>query len=267
MHGALFLPPAGAPPFPCVLHVYGGPHVQRAKHDWALAGDARSRALARAGCLVAVFDNRGSFRRGAAWERALSRRMGGPEVEDQAAAVRWLAGRGLVDPQRVAAFGWSYGGYLALRLLQRAPPCVVAGVAGAPVTDWAGYDTAYTERYMGYPHAPPGPACGGGLWDPADVCADAYAASSVLSSARALAAGAEGGGGRRLLLVHGLIDENVHVRHSWRLLRALTAAGEGAPECCDLMLLPSERHSVRDPATKAALDRRIIAFLTAALRL
>ena len=146
MYGAVYLPPTGTPPFACVLHVYGGPHVQRVRHDWSLTADARSRALARAGFLVAAFDNRGSSRRGAAWERVVSRRLGGPEVEDQAAAVRWLTAVGLVDPTRVGAVGWSYGGYMALRLLQHrhdgGAPVVAAGVAGAPVTDWAGYDTA-----------------------------------------------------------------------------------------------------------------------------
>jgi dipeptidyl-peptidase 4 len=232
----------------------------------------RAQSLRAAGFLVVVVDNRGSFRRGAAWERALSRRMGGVEVDDQTAAVRWLVAAGLTDPARVGAVGWSYGGYMSLLLLCKQPTVFTAAVAGAPVTDWAGYDTAYTERYMGrpkpFPPPPPplllpssSPSSCMEEGEDEDVNPAAYAASSVLAHVGGLMPGRN-----RLLLVHGLIDENVHVRHTWRLLGALTAAGAPA-DACDALLLPCERHCVRDPAAKALMERRIGQFFRRTLLL
>ncbi|MGG7377822.1 prolyl oligopeptidase family serine peptidase, partial [Escherichia coli] len=75
--------------------------------------------------------------------------MGHPEVDDQVDGVRWLVDRGLADPARVGIYGWSYGGYMSLMCLARAPETFRLAVSGAPVTHWDGYDTGYTERYMG----------------------------------------------------------------------------------------------------------------------
>ena len=81
--------------------------------------------------------------------------MGDMEVQDQVTGVRWLVAQGLTDPSRVGIYGWSYGGYMALMCLARAPKVFRVAVAGAPVTHWDGYDTHYTERYMGTPQANP----------------------------------------------------------------------------------------------------------------
>ena len=81
--------------------------------------------------------------------------MGDIEVRDQVDGVRWLISQGLADPDRVGVYGWSYGGYMTLMCLCRAPDVFKMGVAGAPVTHWDGYDTHYTERYMGPPESNP----------------------------------------------------------------------------------------------------------------
>jgi dipeptidyl-peptidase 4 len=152
---------------------------------------------------------------------------------------------------------------MSLLMLCKEPGLVSAAVAGAPVTDWAGYDTAYTERYMGRPKpfapAPVTAAAAGSQddrrGDTYDVRGLEYESSSVMSHLGGLVSGRS-----RLLLVHGLIDENVHVRHSWRLLSALTTAGAPADGICELLLLPGERHCVREPSAKALVTRRTVQF-------
>jgi dipeptidyl-peptidase-4 len=154
-------------------------------------------------------------------------------VRDQVDALRELAGRGLVDLDRVGVYGWSYGGYMSALCLAREPDVFKAAVAGAPVTSWDGYDTCYTERYMGTPEDNP----------------DGYARSSVMTHA----AGIRGA----LMLVHGLIDENVHFRHTARLLNALVRARIPS----ELVLFPDERHVPRAEADRVFMEQRVVAFL------
>ena len=230
--------PEGAPPWPLVVSVYGGPHAQRVLDDWSLTADLRAQYLAQQGYAVLVTDNRGAANRGLAFEAHLHRRMGTVEIDDQAAAVEQLAAEGLADRGRVGIYGWSYGGYLACMALLRAPGLFRAGVAGAPVAAWDGYDTAYTERYMGTPADNP----------------DGYREAALATHA----AGLRG----KLLLVHGLVDENVHFRHTARLIEALTAADREY----GLLLFPEERHMPRDAAGLAYLERRLVAWFDEHLR-
>ena len=230
--------PDGAPPWPLVVSVYGGPHAQRVLDDWSLTADLRAQYLAQRGYAVLVVDNRGAANRGLAFEAHLHRRMGTVEIDDQAAAVEQLAAEGLADRGRVGIYGWSYGGYLACMALMRAPGLFRAGVAGAPVAAWDGYDTAYTERYMGTPADNP----------------DGYREAALATHAASLRG--------RLLLVHGLVDENVHFRHTARLIEALTAAGREY----GLLLFPEERHMPRAAAGLEYLERRLAAWFDEHLR-
>ncbi|MGH8981324.1 MAG: S9 family peptidase, partial [Acidimicrobiales bacterium] len=213
--------------------VYGGPHAQFAVNDWGPTVYMRAQALRRLGVAVLLVDNRGGARRGLAFDAAVHRRMGDPEVEDQVAAVRWAVAHGLADPARVGIFGWSYGGYMVLRCLGRAPEVFRAGVAGAPVTHWDGYDTHYTERYMSTPQDNPA----------------GYVASSTFDCVETMRAD--------LLLVHGLIDENVHFRHTARLVDRLVAARKPYRLLC----FPSERHLPRRPEDRAYMEEQVIGFL------
>ena len=99
--------------------------------------------------LVAALDNRGSARRGRAFEAVLRRNFGGAEVEDQCALVEALVAGGLADGARVGACGWSYGGYMTLMLLAKRADVFCCGVAGAPVTSWDGYDTGVSRQAVG----------------------------------------------------------------------------------------------------------------------
>jgi dipeptidyl-peptidase-4 len=192
----------------------------------------RAQYLTSLGYLLFVLDNRCSARRGLEFEGVIKHNMGRAEVDDQVDGVRWLVDRGLSDPQRVGIYGWSYGGYMTLMCLARAADTFRVGVAGAPVTHWDGYDTCYTERYMGTPQSNP----------------QGYLESSVMHHVSSI----EG----KLLLVHGLIDENVHFRHTARLINALIRARKPY----DLLLFPDERHGPRRQADRIYLEERIAAF-------
>ncbi|MCY4392879.1 MAG: S9 family peptidase [Chloroflexi bacterium] len=231
MFGTLYRP-EGAGPHPLVVSVYGGPHAQRVLDDWALTVDLRAQYLAQAGFAVVAVDNRGSANRGLAYEAHLHRRMGTVEVEDQVAAVEQLVEEGIADPERVGIYGWSYGGYMTCMSLMRAPEVFRVGVAGAPVVDWDGYDTGYTERYMSTPHGNP----------------EGYREGAVTTHVEGLAG--------KLLLVHGMVDENVHFRHTARLITALTAAQKPY----DIQIFPEERHMPRDAAGLEYMERRLVLY-------
>ena len=231
MFAALYRP-EGEGPHPLVVSVYGGPHAQRVIDDWALTVDLRAQYLAQAGFAVLLVDNRGSANRGLAFEAHLHRRMGTIEVNDQVTAVDALVMEGLVDPERVGIYGWSYGGYMTCMSLMRASDVFRVGVAGAPVVDWDGYDTGYTERYMSTPQDNP----------------EGYLDGAVTTHVEGLSG--------KLLLVHGMVDENVHFRHTARLITALTAAQKPY----DLLVYPEERHMPRDAAGLEYMERRLVSY-------
>jgi len=235
LYAALYSPDPrihGPGPYPLISAVYGGPHVQRVNRSWSQCADMRAQRLRSLGFCVVKCDNRGSSRRGMEFESAIARRLGRVEVLDQVACVRQLVVRGIADPTRVGVYGWSYGGYLASMCLCRAPDVFHAAVAGAPVTSWDGYDTHYTERYMGLP----------------SENAAGYRESAVFEHVPNMRG--------RLMLVHGLIDENVHFRHTARLINKLTACGKEY----DLLIFPDERHSPRRLRDRVYMEQRISDF-------
>jgi dipeptidyl-peptidase-4 len=248
LHAALYrpsrppAPPSAALPAsrpPCVVWVYGGPHSQYVKRAWEMTVQPLRQYLAQEGVAVLVVDNRGTANRGIAFESILDGRLGDAEVDDQLAVVSHLVNRGEIDPQRVGITGGSYGGFMTLRAMARAPETFRVGVAVSPVTAWDGYDTAYTERYLGMPASHP----------------EGYRDSSAISSAGALSG--------RLLLIHGAIDENVHLRHSVRLVAALEAVDKNV----ELVILPHDRHRGRTRDGLRTRARRTVGFLLSGLGL
>lgn len=227
----------GPGPYPTVVAVYGGPHVQTVSNTWSATVDMRAQLLRGHGMLVLKVDNRGSARRGLAFEGAVRHRLGCLEVDDQVAGVRWAVAQGLADPARVSIYGWSYGGYISAMALCKAGHVFRAAVAGAPVTHWDGYDAHYTERYMGLPGLNP----------------VGYREGSVMAHVGNLA------DHHKLMLVHGLVDENVHFRHTARLINALNRAGRRY----ELLLFPDERHMPRKAEDRMFLETSICDFLTA----
>ncbi|WP_425463195.1 DPP IV N-terminal domain-containing protein [Luteimonas wenzhouensis] len=214
--------PAGFDPsrkYPVVVHVYGGPAAQTVLDAWPGRSDAFfNQYLAQQGYVVFSLDNRGTPRRGREFGGALYGRQGTVEVDDQRKGVEWLRAQPWVDGDRIGVHGWSNGGYMTLMLLARAPDDYACGIAGAPVTDWALYDTHYTERYMGLPDANP----------------DGYAAARVLAHSASIRPGA-------LLLVHGMADDNVLFSNSTALMSDLQARGTPF----ELMTYPGAKHGLR----------------------
>jgi dipeptidyl-peptidase 4 len=220
-------------PRPLVVAVYGGPGVQSVTSTWSLTVDLRAQYLAQQGYVVLNVDNRGSANRGLAFEGAIARAMGHVEIRDQLEGVRFLASRPYVDSTRVGIYGWSYGGYMTCRAMLLAPDVFKVGISGAPVTFWEGYDSHYTERYMGLPNTNEA----------------GYQTSSVLPYVGQLAG--------KLMLVQGLVDENVQARHTMRLIEALTTASRDY----ELVLFPEARHMPRNPAHLEYLERKLVEFL------
>ena len=234
LHGALYRPAPefGEGPHPTVIYVYGGPHAQVVDNHWSMTCSMRQQYLRSQGYLVFCLDNRGSARRGLEFEGVIKHRMGDVEVRDQVDGVRWLIDSRLADPDRVGVYGWSYGGYMTLMCLMQASDVFKMGVAGAPVVHWDGYDTHYTERYMGTPQSNP----------------NGYKASSALTHVDGLKGD--------LLIVHGLIDENVHFRHTARLINALIKARKPY----EFLMFPDERHMPRSQADRIYMEERITEF-------
>lgn len=231
-------PASPGEPSPGVVWVYGGPHKQYVIRSWEVTADPLRQYLAKCGAAVVVVDNRGSTDRGVAFESVIQGQLGWNEVADQAAAVRQLEERGILRRGGVGICGGSYGGFMTLMAMAREPELFGVGVAIAPVTDWSGYDTAYAERYLGTPARNP----------------EAYRRSSALSHAE----GVRGS----LLLIHGTFDENVHLRHSTRLVDAFRSVGREV----ELAQLPGQRHRTRGP-TVLVRDGRTAAHLLRGLGL
>jgi dipeptidyl-peptidase-4 len=191
----------GSRKLPIVLSPYGGPHGQRVMRN--AAAFTSEQWIADQGFAVIVTDNHGTPGRGPAWERSIHNDLATYPVADQVAALLALGElHADLDTSRVGIRGWSFGGYLAALALLERPDIFSAAVAGAPVTDWALYDTAYTERYLGMPQANPA----------------AYDKTSLLNKADQLE--------KPLLLIHGLADDNVFAAHTLQFSSALLAAGK-----------------------------------------
>lgn len=232
LYAALYRPNSkvhGPGPYPLITSVYGGPHVQRVNRSWCQCADMRIQRLCALGFAVLKCDNRGSARRGLAFECALRHNLGRIEVLDQVTAVRFLVSKRIADSSRVGIYGWSYGGYLAAMCLCRAPDVFQVAVAGAPVTSWDGYDTHYTERYMGLPNEN----------------ISGYHESALFEHTPNMRG--------KLMIIHGLIDENVHFRHTARLINRLIASGKDY----DLLMFPDERHSPRKLRDRIYMEKRI----------
>jgi len=221
--------------YPAVLAPYGGPHGQRVRLDWRLDFN---HMLARNGFVVLVLDNRGMANRGLKFESHIKNAMGAVEVADQVAGANFLKGFNYIDGDNIGFWGWSYGGYMTLMALFQAPETFKAGVSVAPVTDWRLYDTAYTERYLGHPDAP----------------GDVYENSSVFKYID----GFKG----KLLLIHGMADDNVFFDNSVKLMAALQNKGKPF----ELMTYPGKKHGIRGEATQAHLYNHALEFFRRTLQ-
>ena len=191
----------GSARLPVIMAPYGGPHAQLVRASSRMFLQAQW--LADQGFAVVVADGRGTPGRGPAWERSVRDALAAVTLADQVDALAGVAARypDDLDTGRVGIMGWSYGGYLSALAVLDWPGVFHAAVAGAPVTDWTLYDTFYTERYLGHPAEQP----------------EVYRRNSLIDRAPRLT--------RPLMIIHGMVDDNVVVAHTLRLSGALLAAG------------------------------------------
>lgn len=218
-----------------VTIVYGGPGVQRVMNRWQRKH--LPRMLAHHGFVVFAVDGRGSTNRGKAFEDVLHRALGRAEVVDQKLGAEWLKQQDFIDPDRMGVYGWSYGGYMVLMMLGQTD-LYASGVSGAPVTDWALYDTAYTERYLGDPRP-----------DHPNHTPGAYEGGSVFTWLDGLT--------EPVLVIHGMADDNVVFRHTVKLMDAMQKRGR---HNLHLMTYPGEKHGFRANSSRIHRDRQILEF-------
>jgi dipeptidyl-peptidase-4 len=223
--------------YPVFFFVYGGPHGQQVTDAW-YGSLPLHEALVDQGWVVFTIDNRGTDRRGTRFESAVYRAMGNAEVTDQLAGVDWLKRQPFVDPSKIAVMGWSYGGYMTLKLLEKAPGVFAAGAAVAPVTKWELYDTAYTERYLGNPSVDPKP------YETSDALADAVNIRDPL------------------LLVHGMSDDNVVFQNSTELYARL----QQAKRPFEMMVYPGATHAIAGEGPQTHVWTTIMRFLNEKVR-
>lgn len=216
--------------YPVVVQVYGGPSGGGVRRSWQ---PLTTRLLNEAGYVVFRLDNRGEGHRSEPFKTALHLNLGGVEVEDQLLGLAHLRSLPFVDGERIAVQGWSYGGFMTLMLMTDPRADLAAGISGAPPTEWGLYDTHYTERFMGAPESNPA----------------GYAASDVIARLPNL----EG----RLLLMHGMADDNVIFENTTRVLEALQQRGV----VFETMLYPGQRHGIRGNAKGLHQWRTYLDFL------
>jgi dipeptidyl-peptidase-4 len=233
---AQILKPAGfdsSRRYPVVVHVYGEPNEPLVQDEWGGVNQALfPQALLDAGYVVASIDSR--IATGAAKSDvslALRRAGGDSERDDLQAAVRWLKAQPGIDPERVGIWGWSGGGTTTLLMLTRTAE-FKAGIAVAPVTDRAYYDTKYVEAFMKTPQANP----------------EGYEQVSLVKTAKDLHG--------RLLLVYGSYDDNVHPQNSLNFVDELVKAGRGV----DMMVYPMRKHDIGDRPARLHLYKKMLEF-------
>ena len=214
--------------YPVIFTIYGGPSVGTVKNHF---GQLEKHYLAQHGIIVISVDHRGSGYFGKIGEALMHRNLGKWEMQDLITAVKWFSRKPFIDSDRVGIMGSSYGGYVTCMALTYGADYFTHGIANSSVTDWALYDTIYTERYMDTPTENP----------------EGYEFGSVLTHAKGLKG--------KLFITHGTMDDNVHMQNTMRLISKL----EDMYKDFDLMIYPGQRHSISHPK-RNHLNREIVRF-------
>ncbi|XP_015601081.1 venom dipeptidyl peptidase 4 isoform X2 [Cephus cinctus] len=189
--------------YPMMVYVYAGPNTVRIT-DAASYG-FHSFMTTNRSVIYAWIDGRGSAYKGSAMLYEIYRALGTVEIEDQIAVTKILKNKySWIDSNRIAIWGWSYGGYATAMVLATDTESVFkCGISVAPVSSWIYYDTMYTERYMGLPTK--------------EDNLYGYNASDVTRLV-------DGIRGKKYMLIHGTGDDNVHYQQAMALAKALSAA-------------------------------------------
>lgn len=214
---ASLLKPPGFDPrrkYPVWFMTYGGPHAPTIRDAWG-TGRVRDELLAQMGFVVFRSDPRSASGKGACSTWTAYRQLGPGELADIETAINWLKAHPWVDGDRIGMSGHSYGGFMTAYAMTHSK-LFAAGIAGAPVTDWRNYDSIYTERYMNTPQENP----------------DGYKKTSVVRAAKNLHG--------KLLILHGLMDDNVHAQNTIQFVDALQKADKDF----EIMVYPNARHGI-----------------------
>jgi dipeptidyl aminopeptidase/acylaminoacyl peptidase len=227
---------------PAVIFVHGAGYLQNAHKYWSTYYREYMfhNLLASRGYVVLDADYRASAGYGRDWRTAISRHMGGKDLDDIVDGARYLVDHQRVDPGRIGVYGGSYGGFLTLMALFTSPDTFAAGAALRPVTDWAHYNHGYTGSILNEPQDDP----------------EAYKRSSPIYFAEGLKSA--------LLICHGLVDTNVHVQDSIRLAQRLI---ELRKTNWELAVYPVENHGFEQETSWADEYRRILELFESHLRL
>lgn len=239
MEALLIKPPDFDPArrYPVYQHTYAGPHAQQVRNAWGGTNYMYHQFLAQQGIVVWVMDNRSASGKGAQSAWAAYQRLGESELADIEDGIAWLKQQPWVDATRIGINGWSYGGFMVSYALTHSKSFAM-GIAGGSVTDWRLYDSIYTERFMKMPQNNP----------------DGYARTSAVKAAANLHG--------RLLLIHGLLDDNVHAQNTVQFAYELQKAGRPF----ELMLYPKSRHGVTDPMLVKHMRQTMVDFIVRTLR-
>lgn len=199
--------------YPLLMTQYSGPGSQRVSDSWKTDWED---ALAQEGFVIACVDGRGTGFRGEEFKKCTYKDLGNLEVKDQIEAAKYLGSLQFIDPERIAIYGWSYGGFMALNCILKGNDVFRAAVSVAPVTSWRFYDTIYTELYNGNPNDNP----------------EGYDNNSPINYAELLKG--------KLFLAHGTGDDNVHIQNTYRMVKALNEADKEY----ELHIYPDRNHSM-----------------------
>ena len=217
LNGWMLMPPDFNPhrEYPLLFTIYGGPGSQTVANRWG-AASSWNQYLAQQGIIVVSVDNRGTGARGQEFKKCTYLELGKYETLDQIEAAKYLGELPFVDQSRIGMWGWSFGGYLTLSCLTKGADYFSLGVAVAPVTNWKYYDNIYTERFMRTPKENE----------------KGYEDNSPVNHAKKMKG--------KLLLIHGMADDNVHAQNSYDMITALVAANKQF----DLMIYPNSNHGI-----------------------
>ncbi len=228
--------------YPVVMYQYGGPGSQQVKNAWGIGmngqGAILEQYLAQQGYIAVCVDNRGTGGHGAEFEKCTYLHLGELEARDQVEAALWLQQQSYVDKDRIAIWGWSYGGWNTLMAMSEGRPVFCCGIAIAPPTSWRFYDTVYTERFMRTPKEN----------------AQGYDNSCPLARVSQLSGA--------LLLCHGLADDNVHYQNTAEYVSALVEADKDFQQ----LVYTNRNHSIYGGNTRNHLFRQCMNFLNSHLK-
>jgi dipeptidyl-peptidase-4 len=222
--------------YPVMSFTYGGPQAQQVRNRWGSVTYMWHQMLAQKGYIIWICDNRTASNKGVETAWPLYGNFGELELRDLEDGISWLKSQPYVDGARIGIWGWSFGGYVTAYALTHSKTFKL-GIAGAPVTDWRLYDSIYTERFMKTPQRNP----------------EGYDRSSVIKAASNLHG--------KLLLIHGTIDDNVHMQNTIKLAYELQKAGKQF----QLMTYATQRHGFRDPLLIKHMRTLMTDFITANL--